>query len=477
MRMTKPLTALFCNNTTEVGRHHDGKGLYLAVTESKAKSSQGAPTPNKSWILRWGKNGSSSMGLGRLADVSLKEARLRAEELRRQIRQGIDPRKQLEEIKAEESAKSARLTVQEAAEAFIATQRDGWRNEKHGDQWANTLKTYIFPSLGDAVCSEITPDQIRETLAPIWKTKHETASRVRGRLEKILDFAAVSEHRNTANPARLKGVQELLLGSGNSRKSVEHHASMPIDELPAFWKKLEQKSVISAQALKLTILTACRTNEIIMMQWNEIDLNSAIWTIPPERMKAGKQHRVPLSVPALRILKEMKQVENGDYVFWSDRSKKTGHISNMAMLTLLQKNMGLGQYTVHGFRSTFRDWVAESNGLDTEVAEHSLAHQLTDKVVAAYLRTDYMEKRRHMMAVWATYCTTGINPVSSPQFHALKPHEILKQSVQIKVPVAPLTWTAATGGWGLHMPTVTPTFSTSSTKSQNEIPLFIKKVD
>jgi hypothetical protein len=196
-----------------------------------------------------------------------------------------------------------------------------------------------------------------------------------------------------------------------------------------------------------------------MARWDEIDMDAAIWTVPGERMKAGKQHRVPLSAPAMRVLKEMKQVANGDYVFWSDRSKKTGHISNMAMLTLLQKNMGLDCYTVHGFRSTFRDWVAESHGLDSEVAEHALAHQLTDKVVAAYLRTDFMEKRRHMMNVWAVYCTTGIKPAAPPEFQTLKPVALPQQSVDYKLPAAPLNWTPTAGGWSLQVPSLTQVLS------------------
>lgn len=456
--MPNKLNAIFCKKTTKLGRHHDGGGLYLNVTASKAKaaSEQGADTLNKSWLLRWGENGRHSMGLGRLADVSLADARIRAEELRRQIRQGIDPRKAQEQARQDLKTQQSRLTVREATEAFLATHQDGWRNDKHRDQWRNTLNAYVMPRLGDAVCAEITADQVRETLAPIWKTKPETASRVRGRLEKILDWASVREGRahSGANPARWKGVQELLLGSHGANRQIEHHAAMPNAEVPAFWKRLESVSGVSVQALKFTILTACRTNEVIKARWDEIDLDAAVWTIPAQRMKAGKQHRVPLSTAAMKVLQQMKQVQNGDYVFWSDRSRRSGHLSNMAMLMLLRNTLEVDDYTVHGFRSTFRDWVAESHGLDTEVAEHALAHQLTDKVVAAYLRTEYMDKRRHMMEAWAAYCTMGVRPASPPQFKPVTAAQTLATpTVQIAPPVMLATWATGAGSWGLTLPT------------------------
>nr|WP_254846014.1 site-specific integrase [Xanthomonas axonopodis] len=277
------------------------------------------------------------------------------------------------------------------------------KNDKHKAQWRSTLETYAYPYIGDLDVKQIDTPHVLAALDPIWITKNETASRVRGRIERVLAWATVSGHRTGDNPARWRGHLSEALAAPAQAKKVEHHAALPYAELPAFLSALEGQIGIGANALRFAILTATRTGEVIGARWDEFDLEENVWTIPVERMKAGKEHRVPLSSAALEILSAMRNfaTESGDgFVF--PGAKNGSPLSNMAMLATL-KRMGRTDITAHGFRSTFRDWAGQETHHPREVIEHALAHQLKSKTEAAYARGDLLRKRRALMDDWATY--------------------------------------------------------------------------
>lgn len=389
------LTAIRLSRASAKGMYPDGGGLYLQVTESGAKS----------WIFRFMLNGRArEMGLGPLHAISLSDARTKATECRRLCVAGIDPieARKLERDKARLAAARA-LTFKDAADAYIKAHQAGWRNAKHAAQWRSTLGTYAGPVFGSLPVQDVDVSHIMKVLEPIWATKTETASRLRGRIEAVLDWATVRGYRRGDNPARWRGHLETLLPKRAKVQRVEHHPALPYSEIGAFMGTLRQQDGISAVALEFLILTATRTSETIGARWDEIDTDHAIWTIPAARIKAGKEHRVPLSAPAMAILKRLNKFRQGDFVFPGGKVKKP--MSNMAILALL-KRMGRADLTVHGFRSTFRDWAAERTNYPREVAEMALAHTVSDKVEAAYRRGDLFEKRRRMMAEWARYCGT-----------------------------------------------------------------------
>ncbi len=371
----------------------DGGGLYLQVTESGAKS----------WIFRFMLNGRArEMGLGPLHAVSLSDARTKATECRRLRADGFDPieARKLERDKARLAAARA-LTFKDAADAYIKAHQAGWRNAKHAAQWCSTLDTYAGPVFGSLPVQDVDVSLITKVLEPIWATKTETASRLRGRIEAVLDWATVRGYRRGDNPARWRGHLENLLPQRSKVQRVEHHPALPYGEIGAFMGTLRQHDGVAAVALEFLILTATRTSETIGARWDEIDIDHAIWTIPADRIKAGKEHRVPLSAPAMAILKRLNKIRQGDFVFPGGKVKNP--LSNMALLALL-KRMGRADLTAHGFRSTFRDWTAERTNYPREVAEMALAHTVSDKVEAAYRRGDLFEKRRRMMEEWARYC-------------------------------------------------------------------------
>ncbi len=384
------LSAKAVEKTKEPGYHCDGGGLYLQVS----------PTQSKSWIFRYKRHAKShEMGLGSVSTVSLAEARTKASELRQQLVKGVDPITAREGVKAAERLKAANaITFHDCAKQYIAAHRAGWRNEKHVEQWENTLKTYAQPVFGTLSVKDIDTTLVLRVLEPIWTKKPETASRLRGRIERVLDWAKTRGYRDGDNPARWRGHLVNLLAKALNRKRREHHAALPYGEIGGLIEELRRHGSTAARALEFTILTAGRTQEVIGASNTEIDYAKAIWTIPAERMKGGKEHRVPLAPRALAIAKAQPE---GAYLFPSP--KPDAPLSNMAMLELLRR-MGRDDLTVHGFRSTFRDWAAESTAYPREVCEMALAHAIGSKVEAAYRRGDLFDKRRNLMNEWANHC-------------------------------------------------------------------------
>ena len=393
------LSAAAVRAASKPGLYGDGHGLYLQVSAFETKA----------WVFRYMLDGRPrKMGLGALHTVSLAEARKRAETARLKVLDGIDPIDDAEAKRAERRLEAAKaMTFKECADAYIKANRSGWKNEKHAAQWGATFNetrrgSLIFPAataiINDLPISAIDTGLVRKVLEPIWYTTPETASRVRGRIERVLAWATVAGYRSGDNPARWTGHLKELLPSKTKVAAVEHHSALPYRDLPAFMLKLRAKDGVSARALEFTILCAARTGEAIGAKWAEIDLHSKIWVIPSERMKAAREHRVPLPDRAIAILKALPR--DGEYVFLGARKDRP--LSNMAMLELV-RGMRDG-LTVHGFRSTFRDWAAEQTSYPHEMCEIALAHAVGNKVEAAYRRGDMMEKRRRLMADWASYC-------------------------------------------------------------------------
>jgi integrase len=295
------------------------------------------------------------------------------------------------------------MTFRECAERYIAAHRVGWRNAKHAEQWRSTLATYAFPIFGDLPVQAIDLGLVMKAIEPIWASKTETASRLRGRIESILDWAATRGYRQGDNPARWRGHLENLLPKRTKVRKVQHHAALPYGRVGDFIQALQQQRGVAAMALELCILTATRTSETIGARWQEVDLRETVWTIPADRIKAGKEHRIPLSAPAVAILQKLAAARSSDFVF--PGGKPGQPLSNMALLALL-KRMGRPDLTVHGFRSAFRDWAAELTNFPREVCEMALAHAIGDKVEAAYRRGDLFAKRRQLMEAWARFCLT-----------------------------------------------------------------------
>lgn len=376
------------------GLHHDGGGLGLRVSPSKAAS----------WVYRYMLRGKArEMGLGSYPEITLADARALATEARRQKALGTDPIAMRDAIRTQDRIEAARsVTFRDCSKSYIEARRAGWKNAKHGAQWSATLETYAMPVIGDLPVQAVDVSLVHKILEPIWNGKTETASRVRGRIESILDWATVRGFRKGDNPARWKGHVENLFPKRSKVQAVEHHSALPYSEIGTFMGRLKSQDGAGATALKLTILTAARTGEIVGARWKEIDFDKAIWTVPGIRMKTGREHRVPLPKAALSILKSQRELAGrSEFVFPGSTRAKS--ISNMAMLQLLRR-MGRHDLTVHGFRSTFRDWAAECTAYPNEVAEAALAHVVGDKVEAAYRRGDLFEKRRKLMDAWAAYC-------------------------------------------------------------------------
>lgn len=380
------------------GKYEDGDGLRLVVSSTGAKK----------WVLRITIAGKRrEMGLGSYPLTSLAEAREKADTARKAVVKGQDPIAQRKAEMVEEVAPEMPTFTQVAA-WYIRAHRHGWSNIKHARQWCATLKTYARPTLGNKAINTISTEEVLKVLTPIWKKKTETAKRVQGRMENIFDFAAARKWRDAPNPARWRGHLDKLLPRPTRVQKVEHHPAMPYDEVPAFMEELKSKTGVSAQALQFLILTACRSGEVRGAEWSEIDLEAGIWTIPAIRMKAKREHRVPLSPEAIAILKTLPTLANNPYLFFGIRSHRP--ISNMAMLQQM-RGMGYGvggnkgEYVPHGFRSSFRDWAGEVSSYPRDVCEMALAHVIENKVEAAYRRGDLFEKRRKMMEEWARWCT------------------------------------------------------------------------
>lgn len=388
-------TATQIKALSKPGMHRAGEGLYLQIAKGGSRS----------WVLRYMLNGKSrTMGLGSESLVSLAQARDEALSWRRLAKDGVDPidERQARQRAAQEALKSIPTFMQAAAE-LIASKRSGWKNAKHADQWTNTLEQYAAPVFKDLPVSEIDTPHVLEVLNSIWIEKTETASRVRGRIEAVLDWARVNGYRTGENPARWRGHLDKILPARTKVQKVKHHKAMPYQDVPSFIEALSTREGLSARALEFLILTATRSGEARGAKWSEIDLNTATWTIPAERMKSGEEHRVPLSREAMEVLEPLHEHREGPYVFPSSKGRP---LSDMAFKALMNR-MGVNDVTAHGFRTSFRVWCAEATATPREIAEQALAHTLTNKVEAAYRRTDLFEKRRELMQRWSAFCASA----------------------------------------------------------------------
>jgi integrase len=374
-------------------------GLFLNVSDTGARS----------WLLKFTLDGRRpEMGLGPFPDVPLADARTAARDARKLIRQGINPIEAARAERSEAAAKrAATKTFAQCAHAFIKGQEPGWRNAKHAAQWRSTLETYAYPVIGELLVQDIRPAHVHEVLAPIWLTKHETATRVRSRVENVLDYAISRQYREGPNPARLKANLETMLAPSKKVAKVEHHAALDVEAMPAFWERLRAMQGQGAMALAFAILTAARSGEVRGATWAEVDFSEAVWTVPAGRMKMEKEHRVPLSTAALELLLSLPEGGPDELVLPSARGKP---LSDMALTATLRR-MGVDAVP-HGFRSTFRVWAAEQTNVAREVVEAALAHRLTDKVEEAYQRSDLFEKRAQLMEQWAKFCTSPAAPAT-----------------------------------------------------------------
>lgn len=368
------------------GRHGDGSGLYLVVDPSGARR----------WIVRVTVKGQKNrkgaplrtdFGLGGADVVTLNQARERALEYRRMAKQGLNPRY---------NAKREVPTFQELSQQVHIERLPTWKNAKHGQQWLNTLRDYAFPKIGRMPVDSIGQPEVLMCLSPIWTDKHETAKRLAQRMKVVLDVAKAKGFRSGENP--VTGVKEAGV-LPKVKAKPQHHDAMPWRDVPAFCAELAGRSAMAAKALQFTILTAARTTEVLEMTWPEVDLDARLWTVPAERMKGGKEHRVPLTDEMLAILEPLKAMAS-TYVFEGQKRHKP--LSNMSMLMLLRR-MGREGFTVHGFRSSFRDWASEAANAPRELAEAALAHQVGNDVERAYARSDLLERRRDLMERWSGF--------------------------------------------------------------------------
>lgn len=379
------------------GRYHDGGGLYLFVGAGSARS----------WIFRFRRDGKlHDCGLGPVHAVGLAAARQKAFECRAALYAGNNPvearkTQRLDRIMAAAKA----VTFEAAAEQYIQAQAAGWRSSSHERNCRQVIADYALPVLGKVPVMAIDTTLVLKVLEPVWQAKTETASRLRGRIEAVLDWAAARGYRQGENPARWKGHIQNLLPARSKVARLEHHAALPYPEIGGFMAELRQREGSATRALELLVLTAARTGEVLGAQWDEINLAERVWTIPAERMKSGKEHRVPLSDTALQVIEGMAEIRVVDYVF----PGRSGELSRMSLRRVLA-SLGRSDISVHGFRSTFRDWTAETTAYPREVAEMALAHTISSQVEAAYRRGDLFEKRRRLMQDWAAFCSIPTAP-------------------------------------------------------------------
>jgi integrase len=394
------LTALAISRLIKPELYADGGGLYLRIGRNRSKS----------WTFRFTLRGRArEMGFGGLHKVSLADARKKANDARLLLSEGQDPltQRNLREMEhaASEKLEAARsMTFDQCADSYINVQQASWKNEKHRQQWRNTIATYVSPVFGSAPVQNVDTDHVVKVIEPIWSRKTETARRLRGRIEVILDWAKVRGYRTGENPARWRGHLSHLLPARTKVQPVKHHAALPYMEISVFMKELRETEGTAALALEFLILTAARTSEVIYARWPEVDLKNKTWIVPAARMNAHRERRVPLAPAAIAALRAAKGL-GGDYIF-PGRTSGTP-LSNMALLMLIGR-MNRGEITAHGFRSTFRDWAAEHTNFPSEVVEMALAHAVESKTEAAYRRSDLVEKRRDLMGAWADFCGRSV---------------------------------------------------------------------
>jgi integrase len=366
------------------GRHADGGGLYLAIS----------PNGGRRWVFLYRWHGKpTEIGFGSARDVTLARARELAAQARAKRAEGINPK--------DVRRPTQGSTFGECADRVIEAMRPSWRSKKHAAQWEMTLRDYAA-TLRRLPVDKITADDVLSVLKPLWNDKSETASRLRGRIERVLDAARAQGLRDGENPARWRGHLDQLLPK-RQRLTRGHHAAMPYAEVPGFMGKLQTRQATAASALEFAILTAARSGEVLGARWAEFDIDQAVWTVPAVRMKAGREHRVPLSRRALKIVKAMHEARNGDFVFFG---QKPGKPLSVMALEMVLRRMKIDSVTVHGFRSSFRDWASERTNFTNEVCEAALAHVIENKAEAAYRRGDLFDKRRKLMEAWAVYCAT-----------------------------------------------------------------------
>lgn len=394
-RKAKELSALAVSRLSSHGYHPVGgvSGLYLQVANSGGRT----------WILRTMVGDKrKEIGLGGFPDVTLADARAKARKTKEEIATGIDPVQAKRVARSKLAAEVAKaITFKDAAAAYITAHESAWKNAKHAAQWTSTLETYAFPIIGNLLVRDVDDAHVMNILTPIWTTKTETATRLRGRIEKVLDWAIASKYRTGPNPAAWKGNLDVRLATPSKVAKVQHHAALAYDEMGGFMAELRKVEGMGARALEFAILTSTRSGEVRGAEWREIDLRKAVWVIPAERMKAGREHHVPLSPAAVELLNALPKMVDSPYVF--PGSKK--QLSDMTLTAVLRR-MERGDLTVHGFRSTFRDWAGERTNYPREVCEHALAHQLKNKAEAAYQRGSLFNKRQLLMNDWAKYCST-----------------------------------------------------------------------
>jgi integrase len=392
-KKAKDRTALEVGRLTEPGLHFVGgvPGLALQV----------APGGARTWVLRFSIAGKRrDMGLGGFPEITVAGAREKAREARAKADQGIDPILHRQEARsALRASAAAAKTFAECVTGYVDAKSAEWKNPKHRQQWSNTLEQYAIPVIGPLLVRDVTLTHVLKILEPIWTTKTETASRVRGRIESVLNWATVRGYRSGENPARWKGHLDKMLAAPKKVAKVKHHAALDVNAIPGFMSALREQQGLGAKALEFLVLTAARSGEVRKATWDEIDLDNAVWTIPAGRMKAGREHRVPLSPTAIKLLRALPRIEGTALVF---PSTKNTPLSDMTLTGVLRR-MGV-EAVPHGFRSTFRDWAAERTSFPSHVAEMALAHAIGDKVEAAYRRGDLFTKRVQMMAAWAKFC-------------------------------------------------------------------------
>jgi integrase len=415
-KLTGKLTAIECKALVAAGKpgaHADGGNLYLRVTAAPAGKADGAPSGK--WTLRYMLAGKArEMGLGAYdpdgrRGLTLAQAREAAADAQRLLREGVDPMAHREAAAKAEQARAAEAaakahTFKAVAELYIAAHQAGWRNPKHKAQWPSSLGTYAYPKIGKKAAGEVVTEDVLACLTPIWTAKPETATRLRGRIEAVLDYATSRGWRLGENPARWRGHLSNLLPNRTKVSRVEHFAALPWQEMGAFMVRLRAQPGEAAKALRFCILTATRTMETLAARWSEVDMEGAVWVVPADRMKAGKEHRVPLSTEALAVLRAMEATrpkEGDGYIF--PGAVKGKPLSSMAMLMLLRR-MKRDDLTVHGFRSAFRDWCEEATSTPHAVSEAALAHTINNKAEAAYRRGDLFAKRAALMQQWADFC-------------------------------------------------------------------------